>query len=70
MVVGSNMIDSSLILDRHRVHLRGSFAIHHPGEYTAKLKPFRVYQIASFPLLRFFISMAGTNINQSVGVMD
>jgi hypothetical protein len=42
------MIESELILDGHRVHLRGNFAIHHPGEFTAKLKPFRLYHISSF----------------------
>jgi len=47
MVVGSDMIEPSLILDGHRVRLRGNFAIHHPGEFTAKLKPFRLYHIAS-----------------------
>jgi len=48
MVEGSDMTDSSLILDGHRVHLRGNFAINHPGEFTAKLKPFRLYHTASF----------------------
>ncbi|GBE36339.1 hypothetical protein BMS3Bbin07_00485 [bacterium BMS3Bbin07] len=28
--------------------LRGNFAIHHPGEFTAKLKPFRLCHIPSF----------------------
>ena len=49
MVIGSDMIDSSLILDGHPARLRGNFAIHLPGEYTAKFKPFRVNHIASFP---------------------
>ncbi len=50
-VAGGDMIDSSLILDRHPVCLRGNFAIHHPGEFTAKFKPFRLYHIAPFACL-------------------
>ncbi|VAX30425.1 hypothetical protein MNBD_NITROSPIRAE02-737 [hydrothermal vent metagenome] len=42
------MTESSLILDRHRVCLRGNFAINHPGEFAAKLKPFRLYHTAHF----------------------
>ncbi len=60
MVAGSDMTDPSLILDGHRVHLRGNFAIHHPGELIAKLKPFRVCHAGLVPVL--FGSMVFINI--------
>ena len=53
------MIESSLILDGHPVRLRGNFAIHHPGEFTAKFKPFRLYHIDPFPRGTSFVAGFG-----------
>jgi len=51
MVVESDMIESELILDRHRVCLRGNFAIHHPGEFTAKFKTVQTLSYRFLPII-------------------
>lgn len=47
MVVGSDMMDSSLILDGHRPALIPK-CFGNPGEYNAKFKPLRVNHSAFF----------------------